>query len=113
MLTCTPVQCDAGASDDMEEAVCEAGGIPALLKLLAACTQQPQQGGRCGEAAAADPQELLHPAVIALVNLAAGNPRNRDAIRQAGGIPLLVPLLMVGRCLNRPLVCLTCDPCSW
>ena len=70
--------------------MCEAGGIPALLRLLAACSEE--------AAEKPDPQELLHPVVVALLNLAGGNPRNRDAIRQAGGIPLLVPLLMVRCC---------------
>lgn len=88
--------------------MCEAGGIPALLKLLKGIEGQPQQqggGGRRGEAAELAPHhELLHPVVVALVNLAAGNPCNRDAIRQAGGIPLLVPLLTVG-CVSPSCAC--------
>lgn len=72
--------CAAGAPET-EEAICKAGGVPALLALIRSCSEHPDQSA------------LTEPAVIALSNLAAGNEANKEAIMQADALPTLVKIL--------------------
>lgn len=66
---------------ETEEAICEAGGVPALVDLIRNSAEAPDQA------------DLLQPATIALCNLAAGDDARRNAIVDAGALPVLVKLL--------------------
>ncbi len=72
---------DAAGGPETEEAICEAGGVPALLSLITKCSEQPDQA------------TLLEPAAIALSNLAAGTEAHKERIVDAGALPALVKLL--------------------
>ena len=79
-IYCVPYSCTAG-EPETEEAICEAGGVPALVSLIRRSAEAPDQA------------DLLQPATIALCNLAAGDEARRNAIVEAGALPTLVKLL--------------------
>ncbi|KAK9901239.1 hypothetical protein WJX75_001832 [Coccomyxa subellipsoidea] len=66
---------------ETEEAICAAGGVPALLSLIRSCIEEPEQA------------TLLEPATVALLNLAAGSDAHKEAIVEADALPVLVKLL--------------------
>ncbi|BDA45386.1 probable importin subunit alpha-1b at C-terminar half [Coccomyxa sp. Obi] len=66
---------------ETEEAIVEAGGVPALVDLIRSSAEVPDQA------------PMLQPATIALCNLAAGDEARRNAIVDAGALPVLVKLL--------------------
>lgn len=72
--------CTAGGPET-EDAICKAGGVPALVSLIRRSAEAPDQAG------------MLQPATIALCNLAAGDDARRNAIVDAGALPVLVKLL--------------------
>lgn len=73
--------CAAAGGPKTEEAICAAGGVPALLSLIRSCEEEPEQA------------TLLEPATVALSNLAAGSDAHKGAIVEADALPVLVELL--------------------
>ncbi|KAK3269513.1 hypothetical protein CYMTET_22046 [Cymbomonas tetramitiformis] len=80
------------------DAIREAGAIPALVHLIANPNQQAaaSQGyfsGLVGASPSSLHKQVIEQATVALGNLAYPSPTNRDAVREAGGIPALLNLL--------------------
>jgi hypothetical protein len=71
----------AAGGPETEEAICAAGGVPALLSLIRSCIEEPEQA------------TLLEPATVALLNLAAGSDAHKEAIVEADALSVLVKLL--------------------